>query len=374
MFRRSGEEVTHEDFGTYEVYRVPYRPSFRNKLYTKVESSTFRILTKPLTMLSLIAENFTTRAIDYRNMYTFARNLLRNDKEIKKLIISAQPFNQFQFGYRLNREFRIPWIADYRDDWTTSNLPLTVPVFNNFIFRLHQRSEKKWVSSASVLTSVSPYITKNIEAFIGIPGKTILNGYELDALESRVRPASDRFTITFNGSLYPTQHIEPFLEVVGELIAEGKCKLPIYLEFPGLAFDPSQGARVRICTEAFSEFVTITERIPREEVIQIQQQSDILLMVSHTDLKGIPSSKLYEYIGLNKPVLLFPNDYDIIEETLKDTGLGVICDTKEDIRAAILRLIELKLTGDAIQAIEEKRLDYSRENQTKSLADLLNML
>jgi hypothetical protein len=374
IFKASGQNLTHEDFGTHEVYRLPYRPSFRNRLFNRVGASRMAVLTKPLTLLNLVAETKTTLAIDYRNMYTFSRDLLLKDKEIKKVIISANPFNQFFFGYKLKRACGIRWIADYRDDWSTSDLPLKFPIFNKLITRLHGKAEKKWVSSASVLTSVSPYITHNLENFIEIPGKTILNGYELEDLDESIQPEADRFTITFNGSMYPTQEIEPFLEVIGDLIVEASAPLPIYLSFPGLAFDPSQAQRVTQLTEAYSSHVSITERIPREEVIQLQQRSDLLLMIAHTGLKGIPSSKLYEYIGLNKPVLLYPSDFDIIEETLKDVGLGQICNSKEEIRSSILHLIELKKQGKRVESKEDKRWEYSREYQTKAVADLLNTL
>jgi hypothetical protein len=53
-------------------------------------------------------------------------------------------------------------------------------------------------------------------------------------------------------------------------------------------------------------------------------------MVSHKDAKGIPSSKIYEYLGLGKPVMICPGDEDILDNTFKPYNLGSIANTSEE--------------------------------------------
>ena len=105
----------------------------------------------------------------------------------------------------------------------------------------------------------------------------------------------------------------------------------------------------------------------------MQQQSDLLVMISHTGLKGIPSSKLYEYVGLKKPILLYPNDEDIIESVLKDSGLGIICDSEKEIIESLTKILLLKQQGSPLlKNLSDSTVNkYSRKEQTAILAKAL---
>ena len=120
----------------------------------------------------------------------------------------------------------------------------------------------------------------------------------------------------------------------------------------------------------------ITDRIPKQSVIEVQQKSDLLLMISHKGIKGIPSSKMYEYIGLKKSILLYPNDNDIIEATLLDSKLGLICENKKQILDCLIDLMEKKKIGGSLQIeVDQSKIDfYSRKSQTKELVNLIEQI
>jgi len=371
VLKSTGTEVKHEKNDRYEAYYLPYKASFRDRLFTKYAGSPIQKISRIFTFTDLIFENFFVKSIPHANLYDFARKYLKEHPEVKNVIISGNPFNQFYFGYLLEKEFDIKWIADYRDDWNTTEIEGAKKGVNSIIQKLQQRSEKKWVQSAQIITSVSPYYVQKIATFVDKPGETILNGFEVND-KHVVTPSTDQFVITYNGSLYPTQPIEPILDAIHKLIKEGFTE--IELRFPGLAFNTEQFERVKKATQAFSNHVFITKRIPKKEVLAIQRKSDLLVMISHSNTKGIPSSKLYEYVGLQKPILLYPNDQDIIEETLLDTGLGIICTTETDIYDQLKSLIESKRNGNSTKtlAAPDKINFYSRKIQTKKLAGLLD--
>jgi hypothetical protein len=97
-------------------------------------------------------------------------------------------------------------------------------------------------------------------------------------------------------------------------------------------------------------------------------------MISHENIKGIPSSKLYEYVGLKKPVLLYPNDNDIIYETLTHTELGVICNNETEVFESIVNCVEQKNENDLVRYKTENIEFYSREKQAEQLAILLKSI
>lgn len=375
VLRSAGDEVRHVKNEGYEVFFLPYKSSLRDKVFINSEKNKMlSILSKVLTFRELVFENFSNKFISYSNILKFTEQLfIENPSIYKGVIISGNPFNQFKFGYELSRKYKINWIADYRDDWTTSELNSKVNFINKSIHFLHAKSEKKWVSTAKVLTSISVGYVNKISSLVKIPGHVILNGYDnIDT--KKIELPKNAFSITYNGSLYSTQPIESVLNSFIALINDDEIKIDLKFNFPGLAFDKTQEKRVKEIIKDYEENFIITNRVPKEEVLIIQKQSDLLLMVSHKGIKGIPSSKLYEYIGLQKRVLLFPNDHDIIEETLNDVGNGIICDYQEMIFDNLKELILLKQNGNLndLELDQSKVEFYSRKNQTKVLAELMD--
>ena len=370
----SKNEVIHEKNDRYEVFYMPYKASLRDRLYTKFSGSSLQKLSRAFTFLSLIAENFTQRAIPSRNMYSKAKEWIGENNDVETLIITGLPFNQFSFGHRLKRKTGIKWIADYRDDWNTSDFVGTSG--DGFLSRMVKkfaiRSEKKWVGSAECITSISPYYADKISTFVNRPGHVLLNGFELEVPKGKID--ANKFVLTYNGSLYATQPIEDILSVIRRLIVDDK--VPIELHFPGAAFDPVQKKRIEESAHDIMDRITITDRIPKEDVLQLQANSDALLMVSHSNMKGVPSSKLYEYLCFEKPIVQYPNDFDIVESTLKETGLGICSSSKEELYATIKKLVDQKF-GKSEENLEPNTIaiqSYSRRMQTKVLAELLTKI
>ena len=58
---------------------------------------------------------------DGMDVEVFSKKILQKEK-FEHLIISGNPFNLFKFGFLLHKKFKIPWTADYRDAWSTSEI------------------------------------------------------------------------------------------------------------------------------------------------------------------------------------------------------------------------------------------------------------
>ena len=374
VLKSTGDSIKIVSTDTFKVFYLPYKSGFRDRFYIRFKGSRVQKLSKILTFFELFMENFSTRFIPHRNLYVYSRKLLKENPEIKKVIITANPFNLFYFGYLLKCEFDIEWIADYRDDWNTSDIVhRSKSGVLAFIQHLQRKSEKKWLSNSKYITSVSPIYAEKISNYVNKKGYVILNGYEVDIEKNVQSLNSNKFILTYTGTLYQSQPIEEFLSVIGELIILYKNRITIELHFPGLSFDESQTKRVQHLTYNYKENVFITNRISKKDVLNIQKTSDILIMISHKGIKGVPSSKLYEYIGIEKPILLYPNDNDIINETLINLNLGIICDSEKEIFKKLTNLIDLKMQGKPLLGkIDNNKIkNHSRQNQTKVLAKLL---
>lgn len=370
----SENEIIHEKNDRYEAFFMPYRASLRDRLYTRFSGSSLQKISRAFTFLSLIAENYTLRAIPARNIYNQAKKWIVKNDDVQTVIITGLPFNQFSFGYRLKKKMNIQWIADYRDDWNTSDFVGTSGdgFLNRIVKKLAIRSEKKWVGSAECITSISPHYVEKIVDFVKRPGHVLLNGYELTVPQGKIN--ENHFVITYNGSLYQSQPVEDILSVMKRLILEDKA--PILLQFPGASFDPAQKKRIEKAGQEILDRISITDRIPKQEVLQLQANSDALLMISHINMKGVPSSKLYEYLCFEKPIIQYPNDHDIVESTLTETGLGQCSSTIDELYSTLKQLIDQKFEGKRIDLTPNTHIiqSYSRKMQTKVLADLLTKI
>lgn len=376
--KTSGEAEKKTETTEGTVYYMPYKATLKDKIYAVHGDSKYRLLRKALSFFEVVFQNFFMRVVPFNNLYHKAAALIETTTGLEKVVITANPFVSFFIGYRLKQKFpHIKWVADYRDDWSTSEINVRENKLAEFVFKLENRSEKKWVGSAALVTTISPFYAHKIAQFTGVKATTLLNGFtEEDLQKVNNNPQPGQLAITYNGTLYPTQNIEPFLEGFKKAVDIYGSRLQFKLYFPGLAYYKEQALRVRNNMKGYEHTLEITERIPRAQVFDIQNRSNAFLMVSHNGIKGIPSSKLYEYLCFKKPVILCPNDNDIVEETLTDTNTGIICNTADEVCRGISKLAEdIIQTGKVNSVVNEERvMSYSRKNQTRVLAEILNRL
>jgi hypothetical protein len=373
QLRDTGKEVVIDKSDEFEIHYLPYKASLRDRIFNS-SNSLLKKGSKILTLINSIGENYSNRFIPFSNFYDYASKLIE-ERKVSLLIISANPFIQFRFGYLIHKKHGIAWIADYRDDWTTSEIIRPRTRLEKILFSFQQRSEKKWVKTASFIISISEVYTNRISEFLGVRGETILNGFD-ELYPIKQNQDNQKFIITYNGSLYHTQDVEGFIQAIKKCIDYFEGYIFIKVQFPGVAYDPSQEKRILNLIIGYENHFILTERIPKEVVIEMQCNSDLLLMLTHIGSKGIPSSKLYEYLSLQKIVLCYPNDYDIVEKTLTDVGVGVITSCKAELFDHLKRLIENKINFgiDSISLNYEKLENYSIKNQCFKLFNLLNKI
>lgn len=363
----SGDQVNVLKKENSEIHFMPYKSSWRDTFFMKSDKILFRYISKSLTLLQIFLRNFTIRVIPYVNLYQRAQEILREDKSIEYCIISVDPFEQLHFGHLLNKEFpHIKWIADYRDDWTTSDID-----YHPFR-KLQAYFEQKWVNSAAAVISVSPYYTEKIAIHTNRQGYTIFNGFDYQVQTSEHQLTKD-FLITYNGSLYDSQPIELFLSGFKKFVLQHP-KETIHLHFPGLALSGAQKKRVENLLIGFEKNVSITDRQPREAVLQLQIKSDLLLMVAHQNLKGIPSSKVFEYIGLKKSFIVCPGDKNVLDFIANSSSLGTVLDDEHEVFEFLEKKLQEKHAKKTVIIDENAIQKFSVQKQVRQLSKILSNL
>jgi len=370
----SGLDLRIEKTENRAVHYLPYKSSWRDICFIKSEQNNFfRILSKLLTFWHIVFQNFTIYAIPYRNLYFHARQILQEQNDIEHLIISGNPFEQFLFGYLLRKEFpKLKWIADYRDDWTTTELIKKRSFVTQIIHKLERKSERKWLAKVDKISSVSQHYVNKISHFTNKEGFVLQNGYNEQLLILKpTNNKSDCFTLLYNGTLYPSQKIEVFLDGFKLFLDENSSQSKITIKFIGLAIDPSQVQRVQKLMNGYEEYLQISNRIPQDFVLEEQMNANLLLMFPHKDIKGIPSSKIYEYIGLKKKFVLCPTDNDVLDEIAHCSSLGAVCNSAHDVLHTLNTQFNLQSEDENI-INESKIAKYAAKNQVKVLSNHLH--
>jgi len=369
-----GHHVRHEKFETYEVYYLPYRPGILDKAYVNWGESSMRPLFLLIKMLDVFLVSLTLRFTSYANFYPFLKKLTQQEN-FKHMLISGEPYYLFKIGYLARKKLKLNWIADYRDDWSTNELQRQKSggILRQLIFKIESYYERSWVKTADHILSVSKPYTQRISNFVHIPGLTIENGFEEEILSLPSQVMFDDFTIVYSGTLYPSQDISVILETLKIAIYKGH---PFKLVFLGASFDVKEKRRIlKMIDPEIQEYVQITERLPREEALTFIKKSHAVLGIAYGELKGIPSSKLYEYLALKKPVILCPSDGDIMEQILDQVGFGYYANDSHTCFEHICQLKTLYASGDwdrNIAGANTKLLDFSRFNQFQKISSLIH--
>lgn len=378
MHHDSGTQLLIQRNDEFEAHYLPFRGNFRDRLYSKHGKNKYNLVRKFLSLNELILYHFSNSVIPYSNIYDYALKYCRENKDVQAIVVTGNPFEMFRFGYLLHKSTGIPWIADYRDDWTTSEVNDSRGPADAALRLLERNSEKKWVGTAKSITSISPYYVQKISRFTEVPGEVILNGFfENDLASYRNKELEEKFSIVYNGMLYPSQQIEVFLEALKKLADEfPEHRNKIRMRFPGILFLKHVAARVEQLMQGYEDLIELSERVSRPEVLEIQARAHLLLMVSHKNAIGIPSSKIYEYLGLHKSVLICPGDNDILDSTFRPYNLGHIANSSGEALNILRNLFMLYLEGNysGLQADAQYVAQFSREGQAAALANLLNKI
>ena len=83
-----------------------------------------------------------------------------NSKEFENnfdlIIASGEPFILFKYANKLSRKHNTPWVADYRDGWTTNQEDKTLSFQEKVMLNFYKRKEANYLKNVKLITTASP--------------------------------------------------------------------------------------------------------------------------------------------------------------------------------------------------------------------------
>lgn len=289
---------------------------------------------------------------------------------------------------RLARRWHLPFIADLRDiaeQWGETPYmqhPIHTPFgklnrcLTTRYTALSIRQRNMALKQACSITTVSPWHKQVLEeTFHSV--HLIYNGYD----EQTFRPKdvkSDTFNITYTGKIYDFNLRDPHLlfQALGELKKDGllpdKLRLSFYCER-----DIQEQLLALAEQYDITRILHIHDFVSNDEIIHILHRTSISVILTNQATPhgshGIMTTKFFEALGVEKPVLCVRSDEECLAQVIRETNAGVAATTAEEVRTFILdKYHEWQKNGFTHQpVIQEQKQRFTRRHQALQFEALL---
>jgi glycosyltransferase involved in cell wall biosynthesis len=313
------------------------------------------------------------------------REVIRRER-IDVIFSTSGPVTNHLVARQLAHEAGCKWVADFRDPWT-QNMHSSGIAWRE---RLEERMEAKVMADADAVTTVTATFAENFQKKHAGRIKRlelIYNGFD-QADFAGLQPSHTvpgKFHAVYAGILYQKRNPRLLLEAIRELIDEGEVELDdVLLSFAGV-FDYPGYTENRDCVErlGLQDVVRVLGNLPHQQALGLMKGADALLLIGDVspDAGAYIPGKLYEYMGIGKPILAL-NKAGEATEIIRQFQLGQVADpeNKEAIKQAYLDLYRQwkanGATGDAERGgdFAERVKRYERREQARQLAQLMDEL
>jgi hypothetical protein len=296
-------------------------------------------------------------------------------ENIQALYSSSPPYTAALIARALRRKLHLPWIAGFRDPWTGF---LSTPKRWAAPRAIDAKLERSVFDEASLVEvawkgiekdALAKYPSLDRAKFHHLP-----NGFDRSDFAGVTRRATDRFTMTYTGSMYGKRNPSSLLTALEELIHErtvdpGK----ICLRFVGRFGSEVQEMFRRA---SFHSSIEVLPYRPHAESIAELVSADLLLLVvdEAEGASEIVPGKIFEYLGAARPILaLAPSG--AVADLMAETESGYVA-ANQDIPAIKKAFLECYTKygyhSERFAQNEGAVKKYERREVTRRLAELLD--
>ncbi len=290
------------------------------------------------------------------------------------VLTSFAPFYSARIAYEVHEKFGIPYVVDFRDmhdNRLAADDFVPAPKEKKYI-ALTEKYLQQWLSKALFIVSTSSVWANALAQRLHVKAHRITNGYELPLFEGIEKQPQQHFTIAHIGTLYEKQDLRPFIGGVQQFIQQHP-EHRMKVSFIGLK--PNNRDYILSLFEAagLMDCFEASDRVPREEALQLLKNADVLFYPAWTTTRGTYSGKIFEYLATRNNILIAPNDKDVIEELMATTRAGVVANSAEEVAQQLGTWYAQWQAGQLhYEGIDEQITYYSREHQAQLLASLIN--
>ncbi len=277
-------------------------------------------------------------------------------------------------AYKISKKLHIPFVMEVRDIWPQTLIDMGVSKWHPFVLLLAVLEKFLYKKADKIITNL-PYAYKHIETF-GVKREDIIwisNGVDTSPFKALHVKHSEKFILTYTGSMGQANALETLLEVAKRL----DKKLPIYFRLIGDGV--LKASFKKYILENALNNVSIEDAVPKEEIAHILMSSSVLYVgLKNSPLYrfGISLNKIYDYLAANRTIIFAS---DAPNNPVKDAQAGVSIEPENvtALEKAIVTLYKMGENertlryGNGLNYVEK---NFSIQSLTDKLENLLNGL
>jgi glycosyltransferase involved in cell wall biosynthesis len=295
---------------------------------------------------------------------------------VNHVITTGPPHSAHLIGLELKKKTGIKWIADFRDPWTD------IFFYDDFYHmkwarRKDARLELAVLENADHIIIVSQalkdLLLKKSNRLPQEKVRVIPNGFDETDFKMASNPPQEAFVITFTGSLAnEAGKMDLLVESLSEVMKDNPGLL---LKFK-LIGNIAENVSALFQQHGIAHILDLFPYTPHHEAVNhLLNGTACFSVIKRTEKnKGILSGKIFDYIGSRKPIICIGPEDGNVAEILKECNAGRVLDyeNKAGQKQYLQTLFDRWKVNKNLDNRDQNYLRYTRRNQAKQLADILN--
>lgn len=327
---------------------------------------------------------------DYlRGEYDMLRIALDLAHRVKfDLVLCTHTYGYFPLSvaYAVAKETRLPLVIDIRDLGAQNpcipfwQLPFAAKMdrLRSALSYISNRRGVRMHKSAAALTTISPWHAEWLKRW-NENSICIYNGFDPELFKSVLPQKAERFEIIYTGTLgEPSgRDFELLIQAVQQMDKCRKIKpSKFHASFYCGTITRTNNIKARIAELGIEQYFEFFPFVPLSEVPKLYERASCLLLLSAKSgpngTHGVMTTKFYEYLAANRPILCVRSDEECLEQAIKETNAGCAARTLGETVDYLSRLYD-EWQRDGVthgSTISEKLKLFSRETQAKQFVEL----
>jgi len=242
------------------------------------------------------------------------------------ICVSLGPFSSAIGACQLSRESGVPLVLDLRDYWNLlSDYRLqATPLHRKFSFYWEEKAYRHARLIVTATQGIGEDAARHFGEGLADKMLTVLNGWdEEDFRDLPQLERQDGFTFAYFGAIYARRTLKHFYAALRRLREEGSLPPKTRVKLVGNFF------REAIDEIKYSDISDIVETVPQLEHAQalayMRAADALLLVINSSSPRGTLTSKIFEYLRAQRPILAMVPRHNEAAALLRSQGHGLIC-------------------------------------------------
>ncbi|NHE55868.1 glycosyltransferase family 4 protein [Cyclobacterium plantarum] len=285
------------------------------------------------------------------------------------IITTGPPHSMHLIGRGLKRKTGLPWLADFRDPWSSWEFLDTLNL-TSIARRYHQKLERTVFREADALCTISPTFKAEMETLSGKNVQLLTNGFDPDDLPKNfapVSPAKKVLEIVYSGVIDSIRDPVPFLMGMKKIYGQDRGKIRLTL-----VGKVNQYVMKLIREDPWlNAHVYLPGYVSHKEVFEFYERAHALLLIltDTKNAKGNIPGKLFEYMATGRPIIALGDPQGDAAQIIYQAGAGEVF--RHDDEAGLIRGLSEIAESSSEKGSNEYIQAYSRKNLTRDLVNLL---